>query len=80
LRNFFTICFRSVSSSFPSALSAAFPSSVVAAVRLARATRCARRQVVPPDGRNEVISPFQAKRKLDFLDQPASAALGRDAV
>jgi hypothetical protein len=26
------------------------------------------------------ISPFQAKRKLDFLDQPASGALGRDAI
>jgi hypothetical protein len=26
------------------------------------------------------ISPFQAKRKLDFLDQPASGRLGRDAV
>jgi hypothetical protein len=26
------------------------------------------------------MSPFQAKRKLDFLDQPASRALGRDAI
>jgi hypothetical protein len=26
------------------------------------------------------ISTFQAKRKLDFLDQPASGALGRDAL
>jgi hypothetical protein len=26
------------------------------------------------------ISPFQARRTLDFLDQPASGALGRDAV
>jgi hypothetical protein len=26
------------------------------------------------------ISPFQAKRTFDFLDQPASGPLGRDAV
>jgi hypothetical protein len=26
------------------------------------------------------ISPFQEKKKLDFLDQPASGALGRDAI
>jgi hypothetical protein len=30
--------------------------------------------------RTPAISPFQAKRKLDFLDQPASGALGRDAI
>jgi hypothetical protein len=28
----------------------------------------------------ETISPFQAKIELDFLDQPASGALGRDAI
>jgi hypothetical protein len=26
------------------------------------------------------ISPFRAKRKFDILDQPASGALGRDAI
>jgi hypothetical protein len=26
------------------------------------------------------ISPFQGERKLDFLAQPASGALGRDAI
>jgi hypothetical protein len=26
------------------------------------------------------MSPFQAKKKLDFLDQPASQPLGRDAI
>jgi hypothetical protein len=28
----------------------------------------------------DTMSPFQAKQKLDFLNQPACGALGRDAV